>query len=75
MLIVILLFLQRLARGAGAGDDRAGDDHRRLRRSWPLFGFTVNMLTLFGLVLAIGIVVDDAIVIVENAAHHIEPTA
>jgi len=38
----------------------------------PLLGFTVNFLTLFGLVLAIGIVVDDAIVIVENAAHHIE---
>jgi HAE1 family hydrophobic/amphiphilic exporter-1 len=35
-------------------------------------GFTVNMLTLFGLILAIGIVVDDAIVIVENASHHIE---
>ena len=35
-------------------------------------GFTVNIMTLFGLVLAIGIVVDDAIVIVENAAHHIE---
>src|SRR5918997_412293 len=35
-------------------------------------GYTVNLLTLFGLVLAIGIVVDDAIVIVENAAHHIE---
>ncbi|HVP11641.1 MAG TPA: multidrug efflux RND transporter permease subunit [Phycisphaerae bacterium] len=35
-------------------------------------GFTVNMLTLFGLVLAIGIVVDDAIVIVENASRHIE---
>ncbi|WP_437228498.1 efflux RND transporter permease subunit [Planctomicrobium sp. SH661] len=35
-------------------------------------GFTVNMLTLFGLVLAIGIVVDDAIVVVENAVHHIE---
>ena len=30
------------------------------------------MLTLFGLVLSIGIVVDDAIVVVENAAHHIE---
>jgi hydrophobic/amphiphilic exporter-1 (mainly G- bacteria), HAE1 family len=35
-------------------------------------GFTVNLLTLFGLILAIGIVVDDAIVIVENAAHHID---
>src|SRR5690606_13962145 len=33
---------------------------------------SVNMLTLFGLVLAIGIVVDDAIVIVENAVHHID---
>ena len=38
----------------------------------PFMGFSVNMLTLFGLVLAIGIVVDDAIVIVENASHHIE---
>jgi HAE1 family hydrophobic/amphiphilic exporter-1 len=37
-----------------------------------MMGYTVNMLTLFGLVLAIGIVVDDAIVVVENAAHHIE---
>ena len=35
-------------------------------------GFTINLLTLFGLVLAIGIVVDDAIVIVENASHHIQ---
>jgi HAE1 family hydrophobic/amphiphilic exporter-1 len=37
-----------------------------------MFGFTINLLTLFGLVLAIGIVVDDAIVIVENAVHHID---
>jgi HAE1 family hydrophobic/amphiphilic exporter-1 len=35
-------------------------------------GFTINLSTLFGVVLAIGIVVDDAIVIVEGAAHHIE---
>jgi multidrug efflux pump subunit AcrB len=35
-------------------------------------GFSVNMLTLFGIVLAIGIVVDDAIVVVENTARHLE---
>jgi multidrug efflux pump len=36
------------------------------------FGFSLNNLTLFGLVLAIGIVVDDAIVVVEAVEHHIE---
>ena len=37
-----------------------------------LLGFTINLMTLFALILAIGIVVDDAIVIVENASHYIE---
>jgi hydrophobe/amphiphile efflux-1 (HAE1) family protein len=37
-----------------------------------MFGFTLNNLTLFGLVLAIGIVVDDAIVVVENVERNIE---
>ncbi|UPJ28934.1 multidrug efflux RND transporter permease subunit [Bradyrhizobium sp. CW1] len=37
-----------------------------------LLGFSINTLTLFGLVLAIGIVVDDAIVVVENVEQHIE---
>lgn len=35
------------------------------------FGYSLNMLTLFGMVLAIGIVVDDAIVVVENVERHI----
>ncbi len=35
-------------------------------------GFSINLSTLFAIILAIGIVVDDAIVIVEGAAHHIE---
>ncbi len=35
-----------------------------------LFGFSINMLTLFGMVLAIGIVVDDAIVVLENVERH-----
>ena len=39
---------------------------------FPLFGFTINTLSLFGLVLAIGLVVDDAIVVVEGVERHIE---
>ncbi len=40
-----------------------------------LFGFTINVLTLLGIVLAIGLVVDDAIVVLENIHRHIEEGA
>jgi hydrophobe/amphiphile efflux-1 (HAE1) family protein len=39
---------------------------------FPILGFSVNTLSMFGLVLAIGIVVDDAIVVVEAVIHHLE---
>jgi hydrophobic/amphiphilic exporter-1 (mainly G- bacteria), HAE1 family len=39
---------------------------------FPLFGFSLNTLSLFGLVLAIGLVVDDAIVVVEAVQRHID---
>ncbi|MGD0264763.1 MAG: multidrug efflux RND transporter permease subunit [Candidatus Methylomirabilota bacterium] len=39
---------------------------------FPLFGFSVNTLSMFGLVLAIGLVVDDAIIVVEGVQRHIE---
>ena len=39
---------------------------------FPVFGFSVNTLSLFGLVLAIGLVVDDAIVVVEAVQRHID---
>src|SRR6059036_1373934 len=39
---------------------------------FPLFGFSINTLSLFGLVLAIGLVVDEAIVVVEAVERHIE---
>ncbi len=40
-----------------------------------LFGFSINTLTLFGLTLATGLVVDDAIVVIENIERHVRETA
>jgi multidrug efflux pump subunit AcrB len=42
--------------------------------SFMLLGFTINTLTLFAMILAIGLVVDDAIVVVEAVEHHIQET-
>src|SRR2546427_760766 len=39
---------------------------------FPIFGFSINTLSMFGLVLAVGLVVDDAIVVVEGVQRHIE---
>jgi multidrug efflux pump len=40
--------------------------------AFPLLGFSINTLSLFGMILAVGLVVDDAIVVVEAVEHHIE---
>lgn len=40
--------------------------------AFVVLGFTINTLTLFAMVLAIGLVVDDAIVVIENVEHHME---
>jgi HAE1 family hydrophobic/amphiphilic exporter-1 len=71
VLIVIMLFLQN-ARAMLVPATTVPVTIIGAFVAMAVLGFTVNLMTLFALILAIGIVVDDAIVIVENAAHYIE---
>jgi HAE1 family hydrophobic/amphiphilic exporter-1 len=71
VLIVILVFLQNL-RATLVPATTVPVTIIGAFAAIALLGFTINLMTLFALILAIGIVVDDAIVIVENASHYVE---
>jgi HAE1 family hydrophobic/amphiphilic exporter-1 len=71
VLIVILVFLQNIRATLVPATTVPVTIIGAFIAMW-LLGFSINLLTLFALVLAIGIVVDDAIVIVEGVSHHIE---
>lgn len=71
VLLVILVFLQNLRATLVPATTVPVTIIGTFIAMWAL-GFSINLLTLFALVLAIGIVVDDAIVIVEGVSRHIE---
>ncbi len=71
VLIVILVFLQSF-RGMLVPATTVPVTLIGAFIAMKVLGFTVNLMTLFALILAIGIVVDDAIIIVENSAYYIE---
>ncbi len=71
VLIVIMLFLQNM-RAMLVPATTVPVTIIGAFAAMALLGFTINLMTLFALILAVGIVVDDAIVIVENASRHIE---
>ena len=71
VLIVILVFLQDL-RGTMVPATTVPVTIIGAFIAMVALGFTVNLMTLFALVLAIGIVVDDAIIIVENSSYYVE---
>ena len=70
--LVVFLFLNSWRSTVITGLRAAGLGDRGVhRRCWP-FGFTLNIMSLLGLSLAIGILIDDAIVVRENIVRHME---
>ena len=74
VVIVMFLFLQNWRTHAHSGDHDSGVTRRHVRVR-EAFGFSINTLTLFGITLATGLVVDDAIVVIENIERHIHDYA
>ncbi len=72
VILVVFLFLQNWRATLDSADRGARVARSARSLFFPLLGFSINTLSLFGLVLAIGLVVDDAIVVVEAVEHHIE---
>ena len=70
--MVVFIFLQGWRADADPDAGGAGFADRHVRVFPAVLGFSINTLSLFGLVLAIGLVVDDAIVVVEAVERHIE---
>ena len=70
VVLVMFLFLQNWRSTHHPDDHDSGVARSARSRSSKLFDFSINTLTLFGIVLATGIVVDDAIVVIENIERH-----
>ena len=71
VMLVVLVFLQNSPGGGRPGGGHSRDPHGGVR-FLNIAGFSVNMISLFALVLAIGLIVDDSIIVVEATMSHLE---